>query len=1095
MCASRFSRKFLVPTLPSTILHREPLLQILEEALIPLDKQNMPTPYHLVLLSAPAGYGKTTLFADTVKRLSLACCWYFLDRSDTDYVTFLECLLTSIRQCFPGFGPHLDALLGEMMEQDQTCNYQRFLDVLIAALETDIAERYVLALCNYHEVNNCQAINDIVNQLLQRLPSQCVLVIESRALPNLELAALIAARKILTISSNRLRFSPQDLLALAQIQHMHGFSEEEAIRLASDFGGWITGILLGSHFGYTQFEDFTNVSGSWEIPAAATDHQQLFAFLVKDVFRDDQAIYHLLKDTSPLDQLTPAFCNILLGIYDAQERLEYAKRHGLFVMSTGEGEETVYVCHPVLRELFREELRRHDNERYRSLQRQIAILLHEAHEHEAALKYALEAQEYEMAATIMVEIVPALLQQGQNEKVRNWLGRLPAHLCQMNPRLLLLCVNTYLRHDDFANARILLEEAGVLAVPAHETYENGEHALVIAELTIARGKILVYQGEHQRALQQFQQALALLPIDECALRARVYQQVGICMMLCAGPLREVIQHFQQALQLCQSSVDEILAGELHHQLAIAYEWAGNSAIAEHHRRRVIAIQERFQQPRRVINNLTSMGRLKMYQGFVEEAKALFKNVLTMARDTPPLLSAEAYALLALGELELNERRFLQALTHLEEALALAHHLEDRYLLNCTLETLSLVYLRMDDIDTAQCYLGQMLLRMDETRSYEGILYTLAKGTLCLGQRRYDEAQGAFEQVIRVTEEAGMQRPLLQALMRHAVCLLEQGQRERMMALLRQIVALNKKGDHEYIKQIELQTYPALQPLLQEALAQEEEPASIQPQQPATTSTPSLEYLGIKVLPTARISIYALGEPTVLIDHTPITHWRMARAMELYFFLLESKQPLRKDQIITALWQEAEDIERINQTFRSTVYYLRQVIGEACIVQRSGLYRLDLRGEFWYDVSAFEEQQRIAKVALEEGDEEGAMQAFQNMVDLYRGDYVQPFYSDWCIWRRDGLRKALIDAHQQLALITWNREAWDESRLHWQHVLAIDPCMEAAHYGIMRCYIRQGKRDLALRQYQRCSAELYEQLKVKPGAALQKLYQRLTNSQL
>ncbi|HEU5379203.1 MAG TPA: bacterial transcriptional activator domain-containing protein, partial [Ktedonobacteraceae bacterium] len=163
-----------------------------------------------------------------------------------------------------------------------------------------------------------------------------------------------------------------------------------------------------------------------------------------------------------------------------------------------------------------------------------------------------------------------------------------------------------------------------------------------------------------------------------------------------------------------------------------------------------------------------------------------------------------------------------------------------------------------------------------------------------------------------------------------------------------------------------------------------------------------------------------------------------------------------------------------------------------IVQHSGLYRLELGAQYWYDVTAFEEQHQLAKAALEEEDDEKAARAFQQMVDLYRGDYVQPVYSDWCIWRRDQLRKTFMDAHQQLAGIAWRREAWDESLLHWQQLLMIDPCLETAHYGIMRCYSRQGKRDLALRQYQRCSTELYEQLKTKPGRSLQKLYQRLSS---
>ncbi|HEU5382891.1 MAG TPA: hypothetical protein VFV38_46380, partial [Ktedonobacteraceae bacterium] len=1028
MSSLRFSRKILAPNLPLNALHRESLLQLMKEALIS-NEQGIAALYHLLLLCAPAGYGKTTLLADTVKYLSLKCCWYFCDRSDMDCAIFLEGLLASIRANFPAFGLRLDVLLAETPKQDEPANYQRVLDAFMAALETDISEQCVLALCNYHEVNQSQTVNSIVNQLLQRLPPQCTLVIESRAMPNLELATLIAKRKMLVIGSNMLRFSEQDLLALAQIQNLELFSEKDAAQLISAFDGWITGILLGSRFGYAQLEHFTNASISWVAPAAYADRQQLFAFLVKEVFRNDQAIYHLLKDTSLLDQIVPDFCNALLGTSDAGDLLEYAKRQGLFVMSINEGKETVYVCHPILRELFCEELRNHNSERYHTLQRQIAILFHQAQKYDMALSHALEAQEYELAATIVTEAVPPLLYQGQNEQVRSLLDRLPRHLLQKNPRLLLLRINAYLRCDDFANVRVLLENSEKLWASSLLECDDLERTLILAEFALARGKLLVHQGEHQLAQKQFQTVLESLSIDECTLRARAYQQLGTCIILSAGPLRDAVKHFQQALQLCHEGTDEILAGELHHQLAIAYEWIGNSAIAEHHRNRITAIQKRLGQPRRIINNLTSMGRLKMYQGFIEEAETSFKTVLTMARDIPPLPSTEAYALLALGELELNRQSFVLALTYLEEALALAHQLEDRYLLNCTLEMLTLAYLRIGDIDASHYYLEQMSLRTDEAQSYEEILYMLVKGALCLGQRKYNEAWASLEKVVLMAEKAGMQRLLLQALIRQAACALEQGQRDQAVSLLQQVEALNEKGDHDYIRQVELHAYPRLHTLMQESAQQHMGSAPAQPQKTASTPASLPEYLGIKILPTTPFAIYALGEPTVLMAQTPVTRWRMARAVELFFFLLESNQPLRKDKIITALWQESGDIEHLNQTFRSTIYYLRQVIGETRIVHRSGLYRLDLGDHYWYDVTTFEEQQRIAKLALEEREDGIATQAFQKMLDLYRGDYLQPFYSDWCIWRRDELRKAFMNTHRQLALIAWRNENWDESLLH------------------------------------------------------------------
>jgi len=75
-------------------------------------------------------------------------------------------------------------------------------------------------------------------------------------------------------------------------------------------------------------------------------------------------------------------------------------------------------------------------------------------------------------------------------------------------------------------------------------------------------------------------------------------------------------------------------------------------------------------------------------------------------------------------------------------------------------------------------------------------------------------------------------------------------------------------------------------------------------------------------------------------------------------------------------------------------------------------------------------------------------------------------------------------------MAWSQEHVDESLSHWKHILIVDNCHEEAHYGLMRCYLRQGKRSLALRQYQRCVEALKNELGVEPGPAIRSLYQRL-----
>jgi len=124
-----------------------------------------------------------------------------------------------------------------------------------------------------------------------------------------------------------------------------------------------------------------------------------------------------------------------------------------------------------------------------------------------------------------------------------------------------------------------------------------------------------------------------------------------------------------------------------------------------------------------------------------------------------------------------------------------------------------------------------------------------------------------------------------------------------------------------------------------------------------------------------------GEPAIIVDEEPITHWRRPRAMELFFLLLDSGHPLRKEQIVTALWSDTD--EHTNQTLHSTIHYLRKSMGEACIASRNGTYWLDMAALFgdrvWYDVAAFQQHDASAKAALAANDDATARTELLAMV--------------------------------------------------------------------------------------------------------------------
>ncbi len=213
------------PVLSPSIIHREALVTKLTKVLAGPSSANghKVAHYKLVVLCAPAGYGKTTLLADFAQHSNLPCCWYFLDHTDIDKTTFLTFLILSIRQQFPDFGRMLDSLLSSAIAANvdplsHPRHFEAVLDALLAALAAEIPQRFALFLCNYHEINTSRGVSDLLNRLLQKLPPQCVLVIESRAVPALDFASLLARSEVDGFDSTFLSFSTAEIHDLARLQ-------------------------------------------------------------------------------------------------------------------------------------------------------------------------------------------------------------------------------------------------------------------------------------------------------------------------------------------------------------------------------------------------------------------------------------------------------------------------------------------------------------------------------------------------------------------------------------------------------------------------------------------------------------------------------------------------------------------------------------------------------------------------------------------------------------------------------------------------------------------------------------------------------------
>ena len=197
----------------------------------------------LLLISAPAGYGKTTLLSQLAAESDVPVCWLSLDPFDRDLRNFLEYFVAAIASRFPAFGARSLALLRDTA--DPAANLYPLAATIVQELYDTIAEYFFLVIDDHHTVDEQEAINEFLDLFVSYVDENCHLILASRRLPALpNLSLLVARRQAAGLGIDDLRFTPAEIQALARQTHGLELTEEQAGLLVEQTGGWITGLLL-----------------------------------------------------------------------------------------------------------------------------------------------------------------------------------------------------------------------------------------------------------------------------------------------------------------------------------------------------------------------------------------------------------------------------------------------------------------------------------------------------------------------------------------------------------------------------------------------------------------------------------------------------------------------------------------------------------------------------------------------------------------------------------------------------------------------------------------------------------------------------------
>ncbi len=1064
--ASLIITKVLIPKLPPDLLRRPRLVDFIHAH---IERK-------LILISASAGYGKTALLIDYAHDTDLPVCWYSLDAADGDPRLFLEYLIASIRQRFPDFGDYTLAVLRESADD----HLEPTVNALINEIQERIHDYFVIVLDDYQEVEDSQPVNAIVDRLLQYSPEHCHMILSTRTYPlHLSLTTLTARQQTAGLGVNELRFTPAEIQALARQNYQIALTEEQAAELATYTEGWITGILLTTHTMWEGlFQSLIRVRGTGS---------KIFEYLATEVFqRQPREIQEFLLSTAVLREMSPALCDALLGRKHSIAVLNELEARNLFI-SRLEGPEPWFRYHPLFREFLEHRLQTEAPTRHQELHLRAGRLAQVEGRWDAAIHHFTEAQAFDLVAQTIELAAEEVYERGQWRTLIRWMDALPPPAQDRRPMLKFWRAKIYIEIQDLDEALRLFDEVC-------ESFAASGRTDGWARAMVERGNTRRLIGDYTGAIADCETVLKMDGSIDPSIVAMAHRVIGTCHLL-RGEFQAAARELEEALRICRERHDRESEACLYQDLGTAYELTGDIDRAAACFQQALHHWEASNKPWALANTLNSIGVEYYLRGNYKEAMKALERALTKAREAG-YARIEGYALASLGDLYRDMGRLDKAIQAYQDGLKIARQINEAFIHVYILASLGDACRLQGQRQRAHELIQEALfLAESHQSSYEIGLSKLYLGILYADRNELAEARKQLQEAAALFERGGAQRELARAELQLAYLdFISHRTRHALSRLARVLEIATRIGQDQFM----LIDGVRLLPLYRYAIRQRIGLTRLRRIRDRIDAMRREQRRARRRLPAepARRELYlqafALGPSRVVKNGRLLERadWGSAVTKELFFFLLEHRQPLRKEQIIDVFWPEVSE-ERANSNFHSTAYRLRRAIAPHVLLYENGLYRLNKEIEIWYDVEVF--QELMARIRQQDLPPDRQESLLEEALGMYYGDYVAECYSDWCIPQREALQELYLEALFRLGQIRIAKGETEDASELFETILEFDGCREDVYGLLMQACALEGDRTGIIYWYRRCQEALREELGVGPLPETTRLYEELLKS--
>jgi ATP/maltotriose-dependent transcriptional regulator MalT len=1040
----------------------------------------------LIIVAAPAGYGKTSLLIDFVNHTQWPISWLTLDPLDQNPSRFISHFIAAIQLRYPGFGQNSFSVL------DNTPQDKLDIPAIVSTLTNDIyeniTEHFIIVLDDYQLVEESEAVNQFINRFLQDVDENCHLIVSSRRLLTLpDMPLLVARNQVGGISFEEIAFTANEIQDLLLKNYHLTISDKSAEEITQQTEGWITGLLLSTQL--------LNEEIGERIRTARVSGVNLYDYMAQQVFEQQpEDIRDFLLRTSILEEYDVDRCNNVIGkALDIHcpwaELMNKVTIRNLFVLPVGDDGDTWLRYHHLFRDFLQARMKSERPEETRVITIALADDYAEREDWEPAFMLYKQVKAVEKMISMVEKAGPSMVTGGKLLTLKEWMAALPPELVTSKPSFLSLQGAILMSTGEVS------QSVGLLTEVINRLFSTNGEAEILALSLNRRSAAYRMLGEYSKAVEDSKSAIRILENtpELGKIKAEALRNLGVTFFY-RGDIKDSLVSLKESLRLFESYNDEQNIPKLLFNIGLIHKTLGDYILAEMMYKDALQAWKSGGNLAWAADLQNNLGTLQHLRGDYENAAKGFEQSIEYARISNSPRS-EGTSLASLGDLYRDLDASQEALDIYRQAQTIVTQVNDAFLLFYLDLAEGILNRSSKDFSKAKIAFEASLKKANESNSlHDKQFLNLEWAMLDLSQGDYRRAYEKSVEAFEYFNSGGNQSESMRAAFTCSLALACEGEKDQSLQYLEMV--LPTLLDNSYATPLIVQAREFKDVLTSVKGKHElkrkfsrilERVETFEDKLPETRRKIRRQALIVPFAPP-RMIVQSFGKAQVHMSNRLISNsdWQTQTSRDMFFLFLAHPEGLTKEQVGLYFWPDATPDE-LKLRFKNTLYRLRRAVGRQTILLQDDYYQFNWSLDYEYDVETFMTSIGLSQKTREIKDK---IQYLKTAIDQYKGEYLSEIEEIWAITDRQRYYQMYLDALMRLATMYMERKAYKTALRYCYQALTEDACLEDAHRLAMRIHAATGNRAAIVRQYDRCRVALNKEINAPPSQQTRELYETL-----